>query len=130
VVGRTGCVVGSWRGDASSKVCEPGVFGGGESGGGGETKDSVSCGGELNDDVIDDGVSDDGKARQWRGERGSLSISSGPRSISASFLLFLIRLAGGGSATGVEGGGGGGVGVGGGGGVGAAAAGNAGCGRN
>ncbi len=128
MVGRTGCVVGSWRGDAGSKVCEPGVFGGGESGGGGETKDSVGCGGELNDGVIEDGVSDDGEARQWRGERGSSSISFGPRSSSASFRLFLIHLAGGGSATGGEGGGG--VGVGGGGGVGAAAVGNAGCGRN
>jgi hypothetical protein len=110
-------------------VCRPGVFGSGESDGGGETEDSVGCGGELsggelNGGVIDDGVADDGEARQWRGERGSSSISSGPRSSSASFCLFLSRLAGGGSATGSEGGGGVGVG-----GVGAAATGNDSCGR-
>ncbi len=36
-----------------------------------------------------------GVAKQWRGERRSSSILSGPRSNSASFRLFLSRLAGG-----------------------------------
>ncbi len=67
------------------------------------SRKNVGCGGELGS-----------------GERRSSSISSGPRSSSASFCLFLSRLAGGGSATGGEGGGG----------VGAAATGDDGCGRN
>ncbi len=101
-------------------VCVPGVFDGGESVGGGKSEDSVGCGGELDSCVIDDGMANDGVARQWRGERRSSSISSGPRSSSALFRLFLSRLAGGGSATGDEGGGG----------IGAAATDNDSCGRN
>ncbi len=95
-------------------VMDGGVNGGGEAGTAGEA----------------------GVAKQWRGERRSSSVSSSPRSNSASFRLFLSRLAGGGSATGGEGGGG----VGGGGvavfsegvpsQVGAAATGDDGCGHN
>jgi hypothetical protein len=57
--------------------------------GGSELDGGVNGGGEAGTAV------EAGVARQWRGERMSSSISSGPRSSSASLRLFLCRLAGG-----------------------------------
>jgi hypothetical protein len=98
-------------GEPGDSEIDGGVSGGGEAGESGVVRQWID-GGEPGDGELDGGVSGGGEAgtagessvaRQWRGERGSSYISSGPRSSSASLRLFLSRLAGEGSANGGEG---------------------------
>ncbi len=96
-------------GEPGDSEIDGGVSGGGEAGTAGESgvvRQWID-GGEPGDGELDGGLNgggESGVAMQWRGERGSSYITSGPRSSSASLRLFLSRLAGGGgSANGGEG---------------------------
>jgi hypothetical protein len=53
VVGRTGGIAGSWGGDASWIIGEPGVSGRGGTNVGGEWDDGVDCGGGEGSKVAD-----------------------------------------------------------------------------
>ncbi len=98
MVGRSGGIAGSWSGEASSIFGEPGVFGDGESDGGGESDDSVSCGGGEGWKVADGGG--EGVEHRIGGGEMDISILSSQSRRSSSFPRFLSFFRGGGALSG------------------------------